>query len=226
MLQGTEARHLLKVLRTPVGATVRLFDGQGNEGLFELTESSGKKAQLVCLEFTENPQPKSELVVACGWNKSSRRAWLLEKSVELEAAGLIFWQATFSQGKVPAQCKDSWHEKLVQSAKQCGNPYLPTLDVCSGVKGLVAMAADYDKCYLLWENPELDGLISVDDMSEGRILVVVGPEGGISPKEAETFIAGGFSPVSLGQRILRWETAAMHCLGLGFHGRQIALLKK
>jgi len=215
-LSGPEARHLLGVLRAKPGDSLRLFDGQGRFGLFQIVGVSGKdKAELAMQSQELEPRPTSGLVLALGWNKSSRRDWVLEKAVELDALGLLFWAAARSQGAPPAEAKDSWREKCVQAAKQCGSSWLPELGVVAGgAEGLVRIAAQYNGCYMLDEDAPTDALPDPLSLATGKNLVVIGPEGGLERHEAERLAQAGFSPISLGPRPLRWETAALYCLGL------------
>jgi 16S rRNA (uracil1498-N3)-methyltransferase len=220
VLSGPEARHLLGVLRARPGERLRLFDGLGRHGLFEIVAVLGKdKAEVAAQTLEIDPKPASGLVLALGWNKSSRRDWVLEKAVELDALGLLFWQAVRSQGSPPAEAKDSWREKCVQAAKQCGSAWLPELGiVAGGVDGLARIAASadgcYDACYVLDENAPQDALPDPASLATGSNLVVIGPEGGLERNEAEALVRAGFKPLSLGPRPLRWETAALYCLGL------------
>ncbi|WP_027722714.1 16S rRNA (uracil(1498)-N(3))-methyltransferase [Maridesulfovibrio zosterae] len=219
-LEGGEAKHLGKVLRTRVGDTVRLFDGKGRDGLFSVSEISRNKVQLELLEETVHEDSRA-LTLAIGWNKSSRRSWVLEKAVELEAHGLIFFQSEFSQGKVPAEVKDSWHDKLVAAAKQCGNPWLPELETVSGtIENFLKASAKYTNKLILWEKADGESLIDTDLFAKESTIAVIGPEGGFSAREAELFIAEGFQPCSLGNSILRWETAALLCLGTAYLEKQ------
>ena len=211
------------VLRTEKGCEVRLFDGTGRSGLFKVREINKSRALLEVVGLDEHPSPSTGLTLAIGWGKSKRRTYLFEKTVELKGAGLIFWQAARSQGQVPAQPKDSWLDKCVQAAKQCGNPHLPVLDtIPGGVDGLIDRAADFDHRYLAWESDEISTPLSPSALSKGRNLVVIGPEGGFDLREAEQFVKAGFEPVTLGDSILRWETAATYCLGLAFYSGQEA----
>jgi 16S rRNA (uracil1498-N3)-methyltransferase len=218
-LSGPEARHLLGVLRARPGEELRLFDGRGRHGLFRLLAAHGKdRAELMPLMLHAEPAPTRGVALALGWNKSSRRDWLLEKSVELGALGLMFWQATRSQGDVPAEPKDSWRDKLVQAAKQCHAAWLPELSVLSGgADALARIAADYDGCYVLYEKAGPEQLLDPQNLATGRSLVVLGPEGGLEEREAQSLVSAGFTPLSLGPRPLRWETAALCCLALSHH---------
>ncbi|EGJ51390.1 16S rRNA (uracil(1498)-N(3))-methyltransferase [Desulfocurvibacter africanus] len=221
VLDSGETQHLIKVLRTPLGATVRLFDGQGRDGLFRLISADRKGALLELESVTVHERHQTELVVALGWNKAGRRDWLLEKAVELEVAGLWFWQAGRSQGHVPEQPKDSWQPKLVAAAKQCANPWLPELATLSDLKFLVDASKRYPRRFLLWEAPGEKLIDPVLDLGgQGNVLMVLGPEGGLEKAEAETLISAGFMTRSLGSRILRWETAALLGMGLAFWAKQ------
>lgn len=221
LLEGSEARHMLTVLRSKAGQTVRLFDGEGREGLFRLIKTNKKQAVLEALELKEFPPYSSGVTLAIGWGKSKRRNYLFEKVVELQGNGLIFWSANRSQGHLPSSPKDSWREKCLQAAKQCGSLFLPQISVTNGVDGLKAIATDFDQCYLAWESDTISSALTPSHLNKGRSLVVIGPEGGFDDSEAVSLIDAGFVPVSLGNSILRWETAASYCLSLGFYARQV-----
>ncbi|WP_338666871.1 RsmE family RNA methyltransferase [Pseudodesulfovibrio methanolicus] len=220
-LTGPEARHMGTILRTEKAQTVRLFDGQGRDGLFTVRDIARNRADLEAVELAEYPAPEGGLTLAIGWGKSKRREYLLEKIVELQGSGVIFWQAARSQGALPKAPKATWNEKFIQAAKQCGAVRLPELGTVSGgVDGLRSMAGEFDRCYLAWEAEEATTPLSPDMLSKGRILVVIGPEGGFDPAEADALISAGFAPVTLGPSILRWETAAVYCLSLAMFGAQ------
>lgn len=224
VLDGAEARHLTSVLRAEPGTTVRLFDGQGRHGIFRLLKTGKHGCHLEPMHVETLPRPGNRPILALGWNKSSRRDWLLEKAVELQAGGLAFWQAARSQGRLPTEIKESWTMKLAQAAKQCGNPWLPEMTVLpGGVDALVEFAARTRRCYVLWENAVGDDqspLLHPDNLMPGPCLLVVGPEGGLEPMEVNRLQTAGMKPVSLGFSVLRWETAALYALSLAYHARQ------
>ncbi len=220
ILLGSEAHHLMRVLRHQPGGTVRLFDGCGLEGIFTIVRTGKKEVELEQVSSKTHPLPFSPLTLALGWNRSSRREWLLEKSVELEAGALLFWQALHSQGRIPPEPKAKWKERLIQAAKQCANPWLPTLSCASSINELLTLSSEFEQRLLLWESSQATTLLTPKMFAQGKTIAVIGPEGGLDKDEAETLIAGGFTPVTLGTTILRWETAALHCLSLSFFARQ------
>ncbi len=219
-LLGSEAHHLVRVLRHQPGDTVRLFDGCGLEGIFTVIRTGKKEVELEQNSSKTHPAPSSPLTLALGWNRSSRREWLLEKSVELGSGALLFWQASHSQGRIPLKPKDKWKDKLIQAAKQCANPWLPALSCASGIDELLTLGSGFEQKLLLWESSQATTLLAPEMLAQGKTIAVIGPEGGLDKAEAKALIAGGFMPVTLGSSILRWETAALHCLSLSFFARQ------
>lgn len=209
-----------KVLRVRKDDTVRLFDGCGRDGLFIVAEISKSRVQLDLQEESKYHDYRG-LTLAIAWNKSSRRNWILEKSVELEACGLIFFQSEFSQGKVPSVPKDTWQEKMIAAAKQCGNPWLPKVKTVSGsIESLLEVSKEYSNKLILWEKAEKESLPDNSVFAQESTLAVIGPEGGFSPREAELLLENDFKACSLGKSILRWETAALLCLGTAYLEKQ------
>lgn len=222
VLAGGEAKHLINVLRMKPGQVVRLFDGQGTSGLFTILESDKKRAVLKSESPWETVDDSTGLTLAVAWNKSSRRSMLMEKAVELGAGGIIFWQAEFSQGKIPAQAKDNWQDKMIQAAKQCGRAMLPKIEVLpGGLTEVLDMTGGFDRSFVLWESEEPENLLHENDfISGGRNLVLIGPEGGFEHKEIHSVMDSGIVPKSLGKSILRWETAAVLCMSMAYMAGQ------
>lgn len=216
-LEADEARHLAKVLRLGPGATVRLFDGSGREGLFRV-ESVKNGVTLDLISESVQARPEGETWLALAWNKSTRRGWLLEKAVELGAAGILFWESSRGQGGMPDAPKQTWAAQLVAGAKQCGNPWLPGMEmVQGGAAGLIGRTAGFESRFLPWESSEAARTVTPESLtSPGRRVFVIGPEGGLTDDEAARFTSAGFQAVTLGPRPLRWETAALLCLGLSW----------
>ena len=221
-LTGAEAHHLSRVLRIKAGADVRLFDGMGRQGLFRVEAASKSSASLVLLSEEYISAPTVRCTLAAGFSKALRRGWFMEKAVELEASSLWFWQGDYSQASLPEQEKDSWKSSLVAGAKQCENPWLPELSMLhGGIGALAARVGEFDRSFLLYEGDTQGRLLKQEDLDvPGTLLLVVGPEGGFSPREVTALIGAGAQAVSLGSRILRWETAAVLTLGMAWWARQ------
>lgn len=223
MLDGTEAHHLSRVLRMQIGETVLLLDGAGREGEFRIAEIKRQQVVLEALSERTHPRPASGVILAAGWGKAARRGWILEKAVELEAAGLWFWQAERSQFPVPEDIRQQWQAQLIAGAKQCRNPWLPELRTLSGgVTELVRAARNLEHKQVLVESGhQAQAFLSEDRLAlPGLTLCVVGPEGGLSSREVELLHEAGFEALTMGTRVLRWESAALMALGLHWWKRQ------
>lgn len=224
-LSGPEARHLSQVLRTPTGARVRLFDGQGREGFFTVASVDRRSAGLEPQELPPvQPRPAGP-ILALAWNRASgkgvrgRRTMLLEKATELGAAGVVMFQAERSQGNAPDEPKPTWRETCIAAAKQCGALWLPELSVSPGVDGLLTRFGSAAPKVLLWEDARQETMLTARDLP-GNPLLIIGPEGGLTPDEARKFQEAGFITRSLGPSVLRWETAALYVLFLAHNAQQ------
>ncbi|MGE4441264.1 MAG: 16S rRNA (uracil(1498)-N(3))-methyltransferase [Desulfomicrobium sp.] len=221
-IEGEEFHHASRVLRAKAGDTLRLFDGQGRWGIFIIEELSKKNARLRRVSEQTESAPSRPLILAVGWSKGLRRGFLLEKAVELGAAEVWFWQAARSQGDVPEEGKEGWERQLVSAAKQCGACRLPCIRTFRGPAEVIHAAAGLGSRVLCWEREEnafIDPALLAD--AQGSIAVL-GPEGGLEDREADLFREHGFTPVGLGPRILRFETAAVLVLSLHLWAAQKA----
>lgn len=216
VLSGQEARHMIQALRVTPGEEVRLLDGAGREGVFVVDTVGKREAQLRCLSECTHPRPRSLPVVALAWSKAARRGFFMEKAVELGVHEIWLWQSEHSQGKVPADVKESWQGQMVAAIKQCGNPWLPAVHVLpGGVEELAQRASAAEHKLLPWEQQQGVPMLTPFLAGQpGTSVYTIGPEGGFSEREVACLRAQGFLPVSLGSRVLRCETAATLCLGL------------
>jgi 16S rRNA (uracil1498-N3)-methyltransferase len=182
------------------------------------------KSAVALTQQTEEiaPRLRTRCTLAAGFSKALRRSWFMEKAVELEASALWFWQGDYSQAALPEMEKSRWKASLVAGAKQCGSAWLPELRMLQGgVASLIEQRNSFARSFLLYEGDTAGRMLRHEDLTVcGDILLLVGPEGGFSPREFSLLKAADCIPVSLGRRILRWETAAILTLGLAWWARQ------
>ena len=225
-LEGTEARHAARALRLRPGDEIRLLDGQGREGAFRITAVGRQGVELEALGVSLHARPASRPILAAGWTKAARRGWILEKAVEFEAAGIWLWQAQRSQFPLPPDLGESWQGQLIAGAKQCRNPWLPELRALpGGVRELIVAASGCERRLALLESDHCPTAALTPDLlgGPGDTVYAIGPEGGFTPDEARELADAGFMGVTLGRRVLRWETAAMLCLGLHWWSNEMRL---
>ena len=221
-LTGAEAHHLARVLRIKAGHQVRLFDGQGRSGLFQVERVEKNQARLLPLSETTTLPPATRCTLAAGFSKALRRGWFLEKAVELGAHALWFWQGDFSQASLPDEEKTTWKASLIAGAKQCENTWLPDLHMLQGgTEALIARATEFDRVIVLYEGDTNGRILCKEDLAApSSVLLIIGPEGGFSPQEIAAFTGAKLPLVSMGKGILRWETAAVLALGMAWWARQ------
>ena len=221
-LDGQEAAHM-RVLRLKPGEAALLLDGRGRIGRCRVLEVGRRDARLELAGWSFQPQPVSRAVVALAFSKAVRRGFFMEKAVELGASGVWLWQGDYSQGRLAENAAASCAGQLIAGAKQCGNPWLPEVRALDGIGAVAELAAGADFRLLPWERQE--GVAMLEPGMAGRAgltVYVIGPEGGFSPRELAALQEAAFTPVSLGGRILRCETAAALCLGIHWWGSPLA----
>ena len=223
-LEGQEARHLGQVLRAEPGTEVGLLDGRGRSGIFVVRKVGKKNVQLERVSETLTPAPLSRAVVALAYSKAVRRGFFMEKAVELGAHGVWLWQGDHSQGKLSATAEEACLGQMIAGAKQSGNPWLPEVRaLAGGVDQLIHLSHTADHRILPWELQDGVHMLTPEMAGQpGLTVYVVGPEGGFSQRELAALQAAAFTPVSLGARVLRCETAATLCLGVHWWASQLA----
>ena len=222
-LNTTESHHLSKVLRLKINEKVCVLDGEGREATCLINEIKKNETILEIIHIEIHEKPLSRITLAAGWGKAARRGFILEKCVELEAHALWFWQAERSQFPLAQEIKNTWQEQLIAGAKQCHNPFIPQLaSMPNGAKEIIEATKNFDHKQLLVEKGFMhEEFMSADHLGNtGDTICVVGPEGGFTEKEVDLFIKNGFKTLSMGDRILRWETAALMALGLHWWKKQ------
>ena len=124
---------------------------------------------------------------------------------------------------MPGDIRSNWEGQLIAGAKQCRNPWLPLLRTLpGGVDELIAAsAACAHKQALVESDYAHQAFLDGNTLGlPGDTVCVVGPEGGFTPREVHALEKAGFATLTMGERILRWETAAVMALGLHWWKRQ------
>jgi 16S rRNA (uracil1498-N3)-methyltransferase len=215
---GREARHALRVLRLGVGDAVALFDGRGGEVVGRIASASRTGFTVSVQEQAIPPRrdraERPALVLAVATPKGSRADWLVEKCAELGVGTL--WLLRAKRGPVtPGPGKvERWRRKAVEAAKQAGQRRVMGIEPPRTVAETLAAAAGG---LVLYGDPacakatllEVLHRPRVNRSAHERIVIFIGPEGGFTEEECGTIEAAGGVAVSLGESILRVETAAI-----------------
>ncbi len=221
-LTGKEARYISKVLRMKKGDKLTIMDGKGQ--LFEsIVEDLDYKEVKVRINKSISPPPPSpiEINLAQALIRSNSMDYLIQKFTELgiNSIHLFYSERTVIRLK-PGHLRnkmDRWMEIMKSACRQCGRATLPTLNPPLPFEEIIKNMPDKETLkVLLWENEEMLDLKKVlRSMSPiPHTLAMVGPEGGFTLNEINQARKAGFHVVSLGNRILRTETAAVSLISI------------
>ncbi len=201
-------RHLHTVLRLSAGEQIQLFNGRGQQVRVRLQQNFA--AEILQIRQAEPPQLVLSLIQ--GIAKGEKLELVLQKGTELGVGSFILAQMERSVGRMKperqAKRLQRWQKIIQEAARQCGQPWLPQLEVGASFAGTVS-ANDAELKLLLWEESAQPLVKLLPEQAPKSISIVVGPEGGISDCEAEIARSAGYQPVRLGPRILRTETAGL-----------------
>jgi 16S rRNA (uracil1498-N3)-methyltransferase len=221
VLGGDEARHALTVRRMRAGERLVLSDGAGAAAdcVVEAVRP-GREPELDLLieDRWHDPAPRLRVTVAQALAKGDRGELAVELATEAGADAVLPWRAERSvarweAGSRGAKALARWQATARTAAKQARRTWVPPVDEPVDTAGLAA-AAKAAALALVLEGTAEQQLTRVELPAEGEVLLVVGPEGGITDAELETLRAAGAIPVRLGPTVLRTSTAAAVALGV------------
>jgi 16S rRNA (uracil1498-N3)-methyltransferase len=219
-LEGDEAKHLSQVLRIQPGAAVTVFDGLGNHAQARVLSVSKQRVDLM-LELAESvPTSLPDITLAQAIPKGKNMDWIVQKAVELGVSRiqpLVTRHTIVSPGGDKAE---KWRRTALEACKQCGQFTIPIIEDPLPFTEWLANrpSADLEVIASLADNPRnfRETLKSHPDLES--ITLAIGPEGDFSPEEMAAALTAGFVPVTLGDLVLRVETATMFCLSaIRFH---------
>ncbi|CAM3373761.1 16S rRNA (uracil(1498)-N(3))-methyltransferase [Polaromonas hydrogenivorans] len=230
------ARHV-QVLRLQPGERITLFNGRGNgepgsEGEFDATvERMGRSDVDVTIgAWTATAREAARAIhLVVGMPANDRMDWLIEKATELGAASIQPVMSERSVLRLKAERADKkvahWRGIAIASSEQCGRNRVPLIHEVATLGEWLKKSTVETDATANTANTGMRLLLSLQDGSRPLAQAVAstaltsftflnGPEGGLSPAEEAAAIACGFSPVTLGPRVLRAETAPLACLSL------------
>ena len=215
-LDRAQANYLLNVLRLRPGASVLLFNGRDGEWRAEVQPEGRKSAELVAVEQVREQTPAPDLLYMFAPLKHARLDYMVQKAVEMGAGQL---RPVFTQRTQSARVNlDRMRANVIEAAEQCGILALPTvLDEADLPTALAVLEPKRLLVFCDEAAPVANPIAALEPLrnNKARIAVIVGPEGGFTDEERARVAARENSVrVSLGQRILRADTAAVAALAV------------
>ena len=209
-ISGDEARHAITVARVRVGESISVGNGRGliAEGTVGSIAGGELEVEVARLERIERPSP--ELWLAQALAKGDRDELAIQAGTELGVSGVIPWQAERSvsrwDGAKVAKGRERWQSIVREASKQSIRAWVPEVAEPATTTQLAALPG----LVLVLEPTATARLTDLELGEHDRITLVVGPEGGVSPKELQTLT----THVRLGAEVLRTSTAGPAALAV------------
>lgn len=236
VLGGAEAHHARDVLRMKAGDRAVLFNGRGSEVTAEATEVGRGEIHFRKVQEAKTPPLRCRITLAQAIPKGKHMDLIVQKAVEIGAAEIV---PLISERTIvdlapaaAAQKQAKWRQVAIEAAKQCGQNWLPTVEIPRKLRDFfnssVGQAASFPRTSLD-RDLRLIGSLQPDAQHLKKILtnyaadhgekptdvlILIGPEGDFTPAELALARTQGCQPITLGPIILKVETAAIYCLSV------------
>ena len=217
VLDGPEGRHAATVKRLRVGEELVLSDGSGAQVRCSVVAVERDALSLRVVERWVEPEPAPRVVLAQALVKGDRGELAVELATEAGVDGVVPWRAArcitkWEDGPRGAKALGRWRSTVREAAKQARRSRVP--DVCEPVSTTqLSHRVSSSALTIVLHESATERLADVELPAEGDVLLVVGPEGGITPEELDALRSSGARVVRLGPTVLRASTAAAVALG-------------
>lgn len=212
VVEGDEAHHAVAVRRMRAGEELVLTDGLGRRAPGTVIATGKRTLTVAVSTVAEEPAPVPEVIVVQALPKGDRGELAVEVLTEIGVARIVPWAAERSvavwKGERAERSLARWRSTAREAAKQARRSWFPEvapLATTADVAALVAAAP----CAVVLHEAATTPLSSIDSTPGGPIVVVVGPEGGLTDDEVATLGAAGGTAVRMGAEVLRTSTAGV-----------------
>ena len=224
VLDEAEGRHAVEVLRLKQGDALSLFDGAGAMASARLIVAGKRRVEAEILGITRTPAPVGKTTLVQAVPKGKLFEWILEKAVELGVSRIVPLLSERTvvhlDGAERDRKREKWEKVVVEACKQCGQNWLPEVALPVNLQSFLKEPPQPVSLVASLHSGAVPLRSALPETLREDALVWVGPEGDFSPHEMEQIVAWGARPVTLGDIVLRVETAAMYCLSVLAHHRQ------
>ena len=214
--------HVLHVFRHNIEKPITVTGSDNRCGTYQITEEVDGKAQAKLIEYVDANLASYRTILVQSLLKGEKLEWVLQKATELNVDTIYLVPtancvAKYDEKKLQSKV-NRWEKIMLEAAQQCGRNHLPTLVV--GETLLQALDIESEALKLVaYENEAGQTIKDVlktlhSDKSVTDVLICIGPEGGYQEKEINAIIESDGKSVSLGNTILRAETAAIGSLAM------------
>lgn len=223
-IKGKDINHIKNVLRKKIGEELTICnqdDTINYLGKIIKIEEDFIQCKIV-KELESNSESNIKVTILQGLPKADKMEWVIQKAVELGVFDITPIEMKRCVVKLADKDKmkklQRWQKIAEVAAKQCGRNRIPTINNIQSIKNICNLCTEYDIVIVAYENEKQNKLKyeleKLDHNKELKIAVLIGPEGGIDVSEIQQLKENGAKIVTLGNRILRTETVALHVLSV------------
>lgn len=207
------AHHAARVLRLREGDRVEIFDGLGNECQGVIAELGGRRVTVGEIHTTDSDRESPlKVLLAQALSSSEKMDWVIQKATELGVAEIQPLDTGRSVARLSAERAEKrlahWQQVAISACEQCGRNVLPVirapLDIMAWLRQMQGVP---DAKYILL--PQGATSLRSQPRPHGRVALLIGAEGGFTQAENDSALHCGFTPIRIGARVLRTETAAL-----------------
>lgn len=207
------AHHASRVLRLREGDAVQIFDGAGNECQGVIAELGGKRVVVGSIAATSTDRESPlQAVLAQAMASSEKMDWVIQKATELGVTEIQPLDTERSVARLTpertAKRVEHWQQVAISACEQCGRNLLPKihapLDIMVWLQQMKELPDT--KIILL---PESMASLHAQAKPHGKVILLIGAEGGFTQAESDSALRCGFTPIRMGARVMRTETAAI-----------------
>ena len=215
VVSGPAANHIMRVLRLRDGDALTLFDGRGGEYGGRINGFRKDSVQVDVQEHRPLERESSlELSLIQGISRGERMDWVMQKATELGVQRILPVFTERSMVKLDERQSERkvghWRSIVVAACEQCGRNRVPDIAAPGSVFDALRAAGATEATRILL-SPTAS--LRVHELpNPSKVTLLIGPEGGLAENESEAAIRFGFTPMQLGPRILRTESAAIAAL--------------
>ena len=211
IMTGRDAEHV-RVLRLRPGEDMTICDGKGTDYKCRLVKADKEQVEAEVIEIVPCPaEPSVQVTVLCGLPKGDRTDYIIQKCVEAGASEIMFFQSDRCVAKPdkPEKKLERWQRIAEEAAKQSGRGIIPQVSWAGEYADALNVANQKELGLFMYETGEREALNAVLEANSDvkTAAIVTGPEGGFAPFEADLARIVGLHICSMGERILRCETA-------------------
>ena len=220
-LTGDEAAHCSRVMRKDVGDAIEVFDGEGRVAAGTITGLSKNAVKVTVDSLVQHEARSHGIHLLMAMIKAEPFEWLLEKATELGAASVrpvVTARTVVHLGGDHLEKKlHKWRRHMIESAKQCHTPWIPSLQKPRALAEVYASLPDESTRLMPALSEHSQRLHEISFSAARPVYILIGPEGDFTPEEEAAAQQAAFQPVTLGPLILRAETAAIATLAMVSH---------